>query len=132
VPPADRQSLADGYEHSDAQPRVVIGGIVGLLVVLALVLASITVLQAVATATPPTIGVPQDLVQGLRYAPPTPPAPRLEAQPGETFGPYREASEQALESYHWVDRANGVVAIPIEQAMDLVVQQGLPARSAPP
>jgi hypothetical protein len=31
-----------------------------------------------------------------------------------------------LESYDWVDQNNGVVRIPIDRAMDLVAQRGLP------
>lgn len=34
-----------------------------------------------------------------------------------------------LDSYGWVDRSNGVVRIPIERAMDLIVQRGLPTRT---
>jgi len=35
-----------------------------------------------------------------------------------------------LQGYHWVDQKAGVVQIPIERAMDLLAQRGLPARSA--
>lgn len=34
--------------------------------------------------------------------------------------------EKTLASYDWVDQNNGVVRIPIERAMDLLVQRGLP------
>ncbi len=33
-----------------------------------------------------------------------------------------------LNSYGWVDRKHGVIRIPIERAMDLVAQRGLPTR----
>jgi len=75
---------------------------------------------------------PQDLIQGLQSTQaPTPPAPRLEAQSGEEFGPYHAAQEQKLNGYRWVDRQAGVVAIPIDRAMDVLAQQGLPVRPAP-
>jgi hypothetical protein len=35
-----------------------------------------------------------------------------------------------LQGYHWVDQSAGVVQIPIDQAMELLAQRGLPARSA--
>jgi hypothetical protein len=35
-----------------------------------------------------------------------------------------------LQGYHWVDQKAGVVQIPIERAMDLLAQRGLPARTA--
>lgn len=40
-----------------------------------------------------------------------------------------KASEtEQLNSYGWVDEQAGYVHIPIDRAMDLVLQQGLPAR----
>jgi hypothetical protein len=38
----------------------------------------------------------------------------------------RNANAQ-LQSYGWVDRSMGMVRIPIDQAMALVVEQGLPS-----
>ena len=39
----------------------------------------------------------------------------------------REA--EMLQGYAWVDRNAGAVRIPIERAMDLVVEKGLPTRA---
>lgn len=36
------------------------------------------------------------------------------------------AQNAELNSYGWVDRSNGIVRIPIERAMDLILQRGLP------
>ncbi|HEY1296352.1 MAG TPA: hypothetical protein VGJ60_25010, partial [Chloroflexota bacterium] len=90
-------------------------------------------LESVLTGIPATISRPQDLIGGLTAAPqPTPPRPALEAEPGQSLQPYLAAEQQKLSSYRWVDRQSGVVAIPITRAMDLVAQQGLPSRAAPP
>ena len=35
---------------------------------------------------------------------------------------------ERLQGYHWVDQPAGVVQIPIERAIDLLAQRGLPAR----
>ena len=35
-----------------------------------------------------------------------------------------------LNSYGWEDQHNGVVRIPVDRAMELMLQQGLPARAA--
>ena len=37
-----------------------------------------------------------------------------------------------LNSYGWVDQNVGIVHIPIEQAMEMVIERGLPTRPAPP
>lgn len=40
----------------------------------------------------------------------------------------RATEERLANSYGWVDQQHGVVRLPIDRAMDLVVQRGLPAR----
>jgi len=40
----------------------------------------------------------------------------------------RIKEEETLNSYGWVDESAGVVHIPIQQAMQLLVEQGLPTR----
>ncbi len=81
---------------------------------------------------PFTISRPGDLIGGLQAAAaPTPPAPALEAESGQTLDPYRAAENQKLNGYGWVDRSNGVIRIPIDRAMDLTAQRGLPSRPAP-
>jgi hypothetical protein len=52
------------------------------------------------------------------------PEPRLQIAPGEDLGMMNEANRQKLDNYGWVDRSSGVARIPIERAMDIVVDQG--------
>lgn len=59
---------------------------------------------------------------------PLPPEPRLQADPPLDLKKYRATEETQLHSYGWVDRTNGVVRIPIERALEIVVQNGLPIR----
>jgi hypothetical protein len=65
-----------------------------------------------------------------------PPEPRLQGAPGSVSSPtedikrFREQESQMLNSYGWIDRQNGVIRIPIEQAKSLIIQRGLP--TAPP
>jgi hypothetical protein len=128
----DAQDLAHGYERSDIRPGLVLVGAAGLLLVMAVVVVAVTMFETNVTGIAPRIGSPDELSQGLQGGPaPTSPVPRLEAQAGESLGPYLAAQRQKLSTYRWVDRQAGVVAIPIERAMDLVADQGLPARPAP-
>ena len=54
------------------------------------------------------------------------PLPRLEVnERAEIYGK-RMQEEETLNTYGWVDQKTGVAHIPIERAMDLIVQQGLP------
>ena len=43
----------------------------------------------------------------------------------------REQGEERLHSYGWVDQGAGIVHIPIDRAIDLIVERGLPAREGP-
>ena len=59
-----------------------------------------------------------------------PPLPRLQVAPQQEIHDYWEGQQGILNSYGWVDRNNGTVRIPIDRAMRLVLQRGLPARAA--
>ncbi|HEY1663555.1 MAG TPA: hypothetical protein VGI03_14150 [Verrucomicrobiae bacterium] len=39
------------------------------------------------------------------------------------------AQNQKLNTYGWVDRSNEIIRIPIDRAMDLLLQRGLPSRT---
>jgi hypothetical protein len=58
-----------------------------------------------------------------------PPPPALQAQPWADLRRYREEQSRILSNYAWIDRKAGVVRIPIERAMELVIERG-PAPSA--
>ena len=57
-----------------------------------------------------------------------PPEPRLQTNPREDLRTLRAKEDELLGSYGWVDKNAGVVRIPIEDAMKLTVERGLPAR----
>jgi hypothetical protein len=56
------------------------------------------------------------------------PSPKLEEDERGQLNGIRLNEEQILYSYSWVDEQAGTVRIPIERAMDLLVQRGLPVR----
>jgi len=56
------------------------------------------------------------------------PQPRLETNERREINDFRMHEEQTLHSYGWVDQPAGVVRIPIDHAMELLVQRGLPTR----
>jgi len=59
-----------------------------------------------------------------------PPEPRLQTNPRADLRELRESEEKRLDSYGWVDRNAGIVHIPIEDAIKLTLQRGLPSRPA--
>ena len=64
------------------------------------------------------------------------PEPRLERNERLEINQFLLQQEEVLDSYGWVDQKGGVVHIPIQRAMELIVQRGLPttprAGSVPP
>ncbi|MCI0684613.1 MAG: hypothetical protein L0Y71_21090 [Gemmataceae bacterium] len=60
------------------------------------------------------------------------PSPRLEADDRRELAELRAYEKRTLTSYDWVDRERGVVRIPIDRAMQLILDEGgLPARQPP-
>jgi hypothetical protein len=65
-----------------------------------------------------------------------PPAPRLQPSPPDWRTPredlreFRQQEDVILDTYGWADKNAGAVRIPINEAMKLTVQRGLPARPA--
>ena len=56
------------------------------------------------------------------------PAPRLQVAPRADLAEMRAAEEKELTTYGWADEEKRAVRIPIDQAMKLLVERGLPAR----
>ena len=48
-----------------------------------------------------------------------------------TWPNLHEREDLLLDHYSWIDRSKGTVRIPIERAMELIAQRGLPVAPAP-
>ena len=59
-----------------------------------------------------------------------PPLPHLLVNEKHTLDEQRAIDHQALTTYGWIDQNAGVVRIPVENAMDIIAERGLPARAA--
>ncbi len=57
-----------------------------------------------------------------------PPEPRLQEHPWEEYQNLKTSELNQLHSYQWVNKRDGVVRIPIDRAMDLLLERGLPTR----
>jgi hypothetical protein len=54
------------------------------------------------------------------------PSPSLQVEPPADLEKLRVNEERRLNSYAWIDPANGFVRIPIARAMQLMIERGLP------
>lgn len=113
-----------GYEPRDANPRSVVKFGVGLFVTLVVVLVLAARLFHFFAATQ-SLGPPASPFANTRVLPP---APRLQVEPGQDLRQLRQSEDEKLGSYGWVDRKAGIVRIPVDRAMQLLLQRGFPVR----
>lgn len=118
-----------GYEKSDASPR----GLVYFAATIAVILAAaslslIWLFNHFQKAESPGSFAAAPFA-GAR---PLPPPPRIQPNPGADMQSYFQSQQNLLNTYGWIDRQNGIVRLPIDRAMELILQRGLPARSSSP
>ncbi len=73
------------------------------------------------------LGPPASPIENARVLPP---GPRLQARPHQELVDYCTEQQKKLTTYSWVDQQAGIVRIPIDRAMELVLERGLPIRPA--
>jgi hypothetical protein len=61
-----------------------------------------------------------------------PPGPRLQQSPPRDLKALRTREDWELNHYYWIDKASGTVAIPIEQAIRIIAERGIPPQKLPP
>jgi len=116
------------HESSDVNIRGIFGFAAGLLVVAVVIHVLIYVLfgyfqrrEDVKTVAEYPLAAAQRDRQ--------PPEPRLQTNPRQDLADLRANEEQQLTGYGWVDKNAGIVRIPIDAAMKLTLERGLPARA---
>ena len=57
------------------------------------------------------------------------PQPNEQVSPRDDLRELRAREDAELNSYGWIDRKAGAVRIPIDRAMELILQRGLPVRT---
>lgn len=126
--PMPRPPIKD-HERRDANAKWIFGIIV-FLFVFGMTLHGILAgfLSALKHKPPPTDHW-RPSIQAGRWSPPPPAMPRLQVSPPLDLQQFRAREEEQLHTYGWVDRRAGVVRMPIERAMELVLQEGLRVRA---
>jgi hypothetical protein len=117
-----------GHEHTDASVGLIVRFAVWLAVsaivvhVLGWVMFYVLVERRMPVAAP-------EFPLAVEQAPRLPAEPRLQAYPPNDLTRFRREERAILDSYGWVDRDAGAVRIPIDEAMRLTVERGLPVRA---
>ena len=117
------------YEHTDANVWIIVKFMFWLAVSAVIIHVGLGLMYALLIEQAMETGeqrYPLAAAQGERL----PPTPRLQQFPHNELYQFREGEESFLEGYGWMNKDAGVVHIPIEDAMRLAIERGLPSRSA--
>jgi hypothetical protein len=108
-----------GHEVFDLDARYIGWFTVGIVILLfATAIAAFAMLGGFRVPPPPRDAAPHS------DSPTAPPVPALQSAPAEDLRVYRRDKASMLEGYRWLDRASGIVQLPIERAMQLAAERG--------
>jgi hypothetical protein len=124
----------DGFEQEDLSSRSALYFLAGLVlvcvVVYLIVFGMYRFLDSYATAHQPPMSPMVTPEADTRAVTPenaeTFPQPRLEENERTQLRSFIEDQDRKLATYDWVDKDRGSVRIPIDRAMELIAQRGLP------
>lgn len=115
------------YEHTDASVWIIVKFMMWLAVSAVIIHVGLGLLYALLIEQSMEVGeqpYPLAAAQGEQL----PPAPRLQQFPRNELYQFRTGEESLLQGYGWMNKNAGIVHIPIEEAMRLTVERGLPSR----
>ena len=116
-----------GYDRTEAS----LGPLVGFGIALALLIVVSLLVSAWMASDFEERILGESELHPLRELREGPPGPVLQARPTGELLERLHSEESLLRTYGWIDRPNGVVRIPIERALALVAERGVPEWPAP-
>ena len=133
-PVAKPQGFSDaksrGYEPRDARVGIIFGVILFLVVSVIIIHFILKDFLGHMNRKPePQDGYEPRQRAGVEVTHPT--VPRLQLSAPADLQAFRTREAAELNSYGWVNQSSGIVHIPIERAMELVLEKGLPIRTKP-
>jgi hypothetical protein len=123
----DYENVGVNFEQSQADFRVVHGFLILLAINIALVFVVLWGFYAWFRNTQlPRRNVPAPITYSQ---PPAIPVPNLQPDPVADYNEMHILEDQRLDTYQWIDKKAGIARIPIDRAMDLLLQRGLPVET---
>jgi hypothetical protein len=127
--PAEPRNQDVHFERTDWSIRIsgsiIVGTLLGVWIISGFVYLYFAYLahnRAVSSPSPLPIEVRSN---------PMPPEPRLQASPREDLKAMRTREDWTLTHYSWIDKQKGIVEIPINSAIQIVAQRGIPPQKQP-
>jgi len=117
------------HEESDVNIRAIFGFGAGLALVAAAIHVLMWLMFLYLGGRESATAAPQYPLAAERREQ-LPPEPRLQTTPRQDLKDLRAQEQEWLTTYGWVDRNAGVVRVPIDEAIRLTLERGLPSRPA--
>jgi hypothetical protein len=115
-----------GHETSDLDARI--AGLFGVVLTTAII-ALMAAAYWVYDFSTSRHAARYPAVSPLAYTREPMPEPRLQVDAPRELRELRAAEDAALHGYAWIDKDRGLVRIPIDRAIDVLAQRGLPVRA---
>jgi hypothetical protein len=119
-------SQGAGYEVRDANLKALVQFAFWLAVLLAVTLVAMRFTFGYLSKLTP-LGPAASPFENARQIPS---GPLLQVHPHDDLNSFCSGQRDAIDGYSWINQTGGVVQIPIDRAMDITLQKGLPSRSA--
>ena len=113
------------HERTDAKVRPLVIFLIGMFVTIVFSIGFTTVLFEFLTQRAES---KQNKAAPLQIENEVPPTPQLQVVPGFDLSNQRAEEAERLESYGWVNQERKTVHLPIDKAMDVLLEKGLPVR----
>jgi hypothetical protein len=120
----ERNQPRSGHQPSEINLRVVTWTAIGLVISVLAVFVTVGGMFSLFNRHYASGNTPSIITAPGRL----PPEPRLQTNPTSDLQQLLQSDNAKLNSYGWIDKSAGVIRIPIDRAMDLLAQRGLPAR----
>jgi hypothetical protein len=124
--PRDSEHPSPGHEQSEMHIRPLVLFGLGLLALAGVTLAAMGWMFDYFAARQARLDVPPSPLADPRQLPPE---PRLQIISAQDLQQLRATEDALLHSYGWVDREAGIVRLPIDRAIQMLAERGLPAKS---
>ena len=126
MPDHQRSSEEAGHELTDATPRPLVNiGIAMALLVFGTFVGIVVLFKVLDYYQPLLDPDPHPLSQTRAISS----EPRIQVDPPKQKQTLIEIENHVLTTYDWIDKAQGIVRIPIARAIEMLVETGLPEKT---
>ncbi len=120
------QKKQKNYEESDAQFRGIFWSGIGLFAVIGF---SFLIIIGLFNFLENWQGKSSKPVSPLAESQQPPAGPRLQVDPESELIQFKVIEDSLINTYGWIQKEAGVVRIPVDEAMKLMLQRGFPVRA---